>query len=542
MRNIRYIFLIVILSIPALSYCREKPYSGTNDSLLIVLDSAISNKKSYEEKQRKKIDALLGELRHAVNDGKIFKIYGELFNAYKSFRVDSAFIIAEERIKAAGKLNRDSLSLAYMNLADVYNRTGLHYEAFEILDKIPRDSFVLHTPYYYYLYNSGYYYLNMNAISPDEALRYKKVLDSYRDTLLLLFPKNSFSYISNLVPQLINKGKIAEAEKIMEEHLKKGDIPTADKANFWITYSYIYKAKHNEETFEKCLIMASINDIRNAKKSYTSLQRLASLLFEKGDVDRAYNYIHCSLSDINWGKARSRLFDIADNIPIITSSYESEKDKEEKLYKALIYVTVILLTLLALALGFSYNKSKRLSESQESLHKKHRELSELNRKLSETNGLLKESNRTRVEYIGMLFDLFAQYIIGEENFKKDLIRGISTKQITDVASAIKDYDASQDKYIDFIKKFDSTFTSIFPDFVLKFNGLLKPGEQIALKDKNILSPELRIYALIKLGITDNTKISQFLRYSLQTVYNYRQKIRNKSLYNSFEFEKKVLDL
>ena len=85
-------------------------------------------------------------------------------------------------------------------------------------------------------------------------------------------------------------------------------------------------------------------------------------------------------------------------------------------------------------------------------------------------------------------------------------------------------------------KFDSIFLNIYPDFIEEFNNLLVPEERIYPKQDELLTTELRIYALIRLGITDSNKIASFLRYSLRTVYNYRTKVRNKSAVTRGDFE------
>ena len=92
------------------------------------------------------------------------------------------------------------------------------------------------------------------------------------------------------------------------------------------------------------------------------------------------------------------------------------------------------------------------------------------------------------------------------------------------------------------KRFDQVFLKIFPNFVDEFNKLLKPEKQIQVKKGELLSPELRIYALIRLGINENEKIAHFLNYSVNTIYTYKTKIRGKSNVPSNEFIKKVMEI
>lgn len=256
----------------------------------------------YMRQHRNKIKRYYDKLGEATNSNEVFDIYGNIFQLYKSFRVDSAVVVAQKRVEISNDLNFKEQALAKMNLADAHIRSGLYFEAFNILNNIQRNSFVKNNPYYYYLYNSCYYYLKRNAVTIEEKQLYNKRLYEYRDTLLSLYNPNSYSYISNYILLLLRDGKANEAKNILDNYCHENKFNIKDQPYLNTSYAKIYKALGDSENYKQSLIYSSIDDIKNASKSYISLQDLAPLLYEEGDIERAFQYIYCSLDDIKWGK------------------------------------------------------------------------------------------------------------------------------------------------------------------------------------------------------------------------------------------------
>ena len=178
---------------------------------------------------------------------------------------------------------------------------------------------------------------------------------------------------------------------------------------------------------------------------------------------------------------------------------------------------------------FLRKKNHNLLKVKKSLAEQNQRLQEVTGNLTRMNEEIKESNHIKEEYIGLLFNICSEYIYKQENNRKSLLKIVNTGSMADISKMLHNQSSTTEDFKLFISKFDTIFLSIFPDFVESFNALLKEDERIQVKEGELLTPELRIYALIRLGINDNSKIANFLHYSLQTVYNYRLKMRNKAI-------------
>lgn len=163
----------------------------------------------------------------------------------------------------------------------------------------------------------------------------------------------------------------------------------------------------------------------------------------------------------------------------------------------------------------------------------------MNEKLSSLNKKLDEANLIKEKYIGYFMNQCGIYINKLDEYRKNVNRKIKTGQIDDLyKSSSRAFEKEiEELYINF----DQAFLKLYPDFVDKFNSLLKPEEQYTL-NKDQLNTELRIFALCRLGITDVNQIAVFLRYSIQTIYNYKSKVRGKSMIGGEQFEEEVRKL
>lgn len=271
------------------------------------------------------------------------------------------------------------------------------------------------------------------------------------------------------------------------------------------------------------------------------MQNLASLLFEEGDTERAYNYITCALEDVISSKARTRLVQVAEYMPIINSAYAKQQKEGEDRKTIFIAILTPLLVLLAVMLYFLYKRNRKLHFTRLALDRKNEELVSMNESLNLLNGRLKESNKIKEVYIAQLFNICSGYIDNIEKYRLTLSRKLKSGKESEVAKLLNT-SQSAEQLKEFFHNFDMIFLDLFPNFVESFNGLLQPGEQIVPKEGELLTPELRIYALVRLGINDSTKIASLLHYSSQTVYNYRLRVRNKAQVSKDEFVERVQKL
>ncbi len=499
------------------------------DILLLRLDNMVANRNIYQKEIEKEISDLQRTLGYADDDEFRFKILGSLFEKYRSFLIDTAFVVAKQRIKVSKTLGRNQQDESSMNMADVLNKMGRHQNALAILDGMERTPYVKHSTYFYYLYHTIYLSCYNEEIEPGAQKTYFQKMRRYKDTLVSISPPSSTSYIMNKCGLLKMNGKEDAALSLLKNYYEKNANENPDRARMEYLMAELYLAKRDTTNAKHYLILSSITDIGNAKKVYMSLQRLAAILYREGDVERAYNYITCALEDINFGKARYRILDIVEYLPIINAA-NNLRVMNNKI--RLIYFSLTLFALfsmLAVALIFVYKKNIKLVKAQLSLENQNSCLQEMANNLAQMNRQIKEVNHIKEEYIGLLFNICSEYISRQEEHRKALIRIINTGQMSEVAKLAYSQSSASNELKNFMNQFDTIFLSIFPNFIEVFNGYMNDIEKIYPKEGELLTPELRIYALIRLGITDNSKIANFLHYSLQTVYNYRMKIRNRLL-------------
>ncbi len=501
-----------------------------SDDRFSELDRIVADTSPYDRIFQGETNLLKHKLDIATTDSARFIVLQELFHRYRNFRIDSAMIVSKRLVQIARSLPPDSLNSAMMNYADALNKSGMSKVSIDVLDGIPRTDAVKENAYFYYLYHTAYLSLAHDNMDPQMVRLYHDKIDALKDTLLSLNTPGTAGYVSNLAGKLADDGNTDEAIRQLTYlfYDSNNTVNPRDKAALEFQLAEIYLQDGDTTNAIDLLVKSSVVDLMRAKKVYKSLQRLAVVLYLQGDVERAYKYITKSLNDINYGRARYRLPDIAEYLPIITTAYNQQRQRSQQQQVIAIVLLVLLACTSAGAFFSATRKKKLLSDTKRQLEEQNRQLQKLAEDLRQSNQSLEESNHIKVEYIASLFNICSDYIKKQEDWRKQMSRKLASNQIQEAQKSLKNSLLSDDFRL-FINKFDAIFLSLFPDFVDRFNSLLRPEERIVLKKDELLTPELRIYALVRLGITENTKIADFLHYSLQTVYNYRQKMRNKAI-------------
>lgn len=537
--TIQRVFLILPLLVFSFIYSAA---AYNTDSLLIVLDNIIRDKGKYESLKQSSITRHKERLANTQNDIERFRESGNLFFEYRTYKLDSAMYYALKRVNIAANLGiEDSLSVAKMNEADGLKGLGKYNEGLALLNSLPKNRFTVSNPYYYHLFHSITLSLSKNAYYEDEISFYNKRLRELRDTIAKINKAGTVGYVVNRGELLKLNGKYDEALELMLGYMKNNPEEACHNATYLCSIADIYKYLGNKEAQKYYLTLGTIEDKRACVKTYTSLQNLASLLFEEGDTERAYNYITCALEDVISSKARTRLVQVAEYMPIINSAYAKQQKEGEDRKTIFIAILTPLLVLLAVMLYFLYKRNRKLHFTRLALDRKNEELVSMNESLNLLNGRLKESNKIKEVYIAQLFNICSGYIDNIEKYRLTLSRKLKSGKESEVVKLLNT-SQSAEQLKEFFHNFDMIFLDLFPNFVESFNGLLQPGEQIVPKEGELLTPELRIYALVRLGINDSTKIASLLHYSSQTVYNYRLRVRNKAQVSKDEFVERVQKL
>ena len=543
MKKLLFIIGYFILSMPLFA-------NNDIDSLLKVLDSSVDNYQVFSNQKEEQLNKLKYLLRYTNNDDQRYKICGQLYDDYKSYKSDSALTYAQKKLQIAEKMNnRWNLTDAKLNLASIMGTSGMYKESMDILETINIQDNPDLKAYYFHVYRTVYGFMADYTVSTREKERYNKLVSNFRDSLLVVNPPNSETHIMVKTDQLIANKKSDEAIKILLSYYPtiKNDKHTRAIIAFCI--SVTYQKQQNRENEKKWLIISAINDIQSATKDYISLRSLAFLLYKEGDIDRAYKYIKRSLEDALFCNARLRTYEISQMLPIIDQAYQHQSQaRQRQLIISLISISLLSVFLLIAVLSV-YRQMRKLSVARKDLSQANKLLNDLNKELSETNKLLKHSNETlseanliKEEYIGRYMDQCSAYIDKLDDYRRLLNKTATAGKIDDLIQTIKSKQFIEDELKEFYTNFDSTFLQLFPTFVEEFSALLVDNEEIQLKSGELLNTELRIFALIRLGISDSVKISHFLRYSLSTIYNYRTKLRNKSAVPRDEFESYVMKI
>ncbi len=536
----RVVGLIVFLFLGTVNVLNAAGTFNT-DSLLHVLDEIVAGRTTIEDDKRRSITMSRHKLSMADGDKAVFSALGEMFRQYRRYRLDSALYYARQRVVVAKRMgDSDSLSLATMNEADGLKGLGRFVDGLAVLHSLPIDE-VCDINYYYYLLHSITLSIYKEQSDADEAEYYEALLHSYRDAMSKIDNKDMAGKVVNQSELLKEQGKYDEALKVMTDFMRANWSAVEHNATFWCTLSGLYKIKGNTEAEMYYLAMAAIIDKRNCVKTYTSLQDLALLLNEEGDSERAYRYITCAMKDIMSGNARSRLIQVSQCMPIILDAYTQMQERERRQSILFDVVVSVLLLCLALIMVKLRRRNRKLSAMQLSLDAKNKELTVLNENLSVANSRLGESNRIKETYIAYLFKICTEYIDEMDKFRISLARKLKGGQISDIKTILA-RPVADEALKDFLRRFDKIFLELFPTFVEDFNRLLQPGAEIVPKEAGTLNTELRIYALVRLGINDSTKIASFLHYSPQTVYNYRNKVRNRAAVSKEMFVEAVQNL
>ena len=470
---------------------------------------------------------------------QVYDINLKLCYEYKKYKADSAVFYIRKNIKIANELeNQYLLNKAEIELAWLYSTEGLYIESKDLLENINRsglDKRLL--PNYYECYNafcSHYGQSNNNNV-------YYTRSELYRDSLLTVLDPGSLHYQIVYATKILYKGKRKEAETALLSLLNKTTDKNTERAEIAYLLGRMYMDEGNKELQKMYYSISAITDIENSIKDNASLQSLALTFYREGNIDQAFRFIEAAINDALFCNVRYRTVEGSTFYPIINASFQEKERKQKMEFRLYLILISILSVFLIGGIIYIYKQMKRVSRIRQELFRTNEKLSKLNNELLQANDNLFESNHIKEEYIAHFFDLCSTYIDKLENYRKSLHKKATNNQLDELFKTLKSTGIVETELGELYKNFDTIFLNLYPTFVREFNVLLVPEEHIYPRQGELLNTELRIFALIRLGITDSVKIASFLRYSLRTVYNYRTKVRNKALSRE-DFEEMVKEI
>ena len=503
-------------------------------SLLDTLDITLREGHKYIDARRAKIAGLKAELARAATDAERYRLTGRLREEYRSFDIDSALYFANEKMAAARRIgNASYISDARMNLAEMSGVYGMYKEALDYIDSVDKGVLdVYQMEYYYHVYRNIYGLMADNCSNAVIKKRYLALTDSYRDSILLVNSPGSFNYVIVKADKDNVHGRYDEAIKILKGAYSKFDN-IHGKALLDYSLAMAYAGKGDTANEKRHLILSAINDIRSGIREYTSLRLLAVMLYKEGDVDRAYAYMTRCMDDAAACNSLWRIYEVQKAFPIINKVYHHKLDRQRMVIFCSLVFIILLTLFLAVAILVIKKQMRKVSAAR-------RQAQEANVRLKELNRELSESSHIKEEYIAHYIDQCSLYIDKMDKYRKHLQKVAQKGGAKELFEEIRSKSFIDNELKDFYAQFDDSFLNLFPNFVDDFNNLLVPEQRIRLKPGEKLNTELRIFALIRLGISSSTKIANFLRYSVTTIYNYRVRLRNAAAGDREKFDDAVM--
>ena len=533
--RLKIVFILLLLFFVHGSFAQSR----NNDSILLKLEEALDRRIITDNSKIQQIQNELIKLQQLEGDQleERYIIADKLYNEYKSYTYDSAFkyvLYLDELATRQKDIHR--ISSAKIKMGFIFLSSGLFKEALDTLMSVDPAKLNMDMQIEYYsILGRTYHDLSDYDGSPFFTTIYNRKGNFYLKKAIELVPENSFQYYQlNGAEQL----KAGQFESARETFLRLYDSKTMTEHQRAITAStlgYIYSCMKKNEEAIYMLAIASIADINSSTKETVAMRNLAHLLNDKGDTERAHRYIKIALADADFYNARHRKKEVGIILPIIEGEQllKTEKQKEQLiLYLTLISILGALAVVFLIISTIQFYRLKRVKEL----------LQTTNSTITDTNKKLSEANRIKEKYIGYYFNVTANYMERIEKIQKKLSRRIISRQFDDLDDFLK-RDLDPKKELDELNNnFDKIVLSLFPNFVIEFNKLFNPEDQFVPKDGQILNKELRIFALIRMGISDNEKIAKILNYSINTIYTYKTKIKNRSIISNNEFEEHLMQI
>ena len=539
MRSVWRIGVLLAVVLGAAACARPARTDRGTRQLLDELDGYVGARDVYVAQKRAEMDAL-GKLARSTRDPlRRYELEMNIAREYFAFSFDSTQLYLKhcQELALDGLKDRDLYNEASVQLGHLYAKAGSYLEASQLLyGDIDTTTFSpsLMAEYMWVLYdfskdlagNSGM--VERLSIPPDSF---------FRPRLYALLPKDSDRWRSALRDDLMEQGRLASADSVNRLLLSTVKPEDREFAIFAFFESEIENLKGNQAERMAWLIRSAECDIVNAVKDYASLTMVAQNILSV-DVDRSFRYLRIAQEDAVLYNAKLRPWQISRFLMEVEDAYALRQDRQGKASLVTSILLAILVLVLALTTHFLIARSRKLSRMQKALESSNIQLAEANEELSVLNRRISKADKLKESYImDFLQGLSEQVALirSEDNrFRNLLKQGKSDQLFRELAISERSEKARENFY----RKFDETFLALYPDFVEQFNALLQPEARID-PPQGRLTTELRIFALIRLGVDDSKKIATMLDYSVSTIYNYKVSVKNAALGDRDKFEEQV---
>ena len=534
----KYRPLAFFLMLAALASCDRPQLSDRTRRNLEELDGYVASRPVYETRKKGQLDGLRKLLQTTSDPVRKYDISKEMADEYFAYNFDSTQFYLKQCLGLAGEAGDvERMNAASIALGHLYAKSGHFMEAYNRLyEKIDRDAVPEEqmADYLFALYdfsrdlagNSG---MADRLSIPDRAV--------YRHELYSLLPRDSEMYMRIRVDELVQEGRLESADSLCRILVARTDPNTHPYAIYAFEMAEISGYKGNEEDQIEWLVKSAECDIINSVKDYASLTMVSQHLVAT-DVDRSFRYLRIAQDDALAYNAKLRPWQISQFFMGIEDSYSERQSRSRKI-SVVSSILLAVLTIILSLLAFSFVKrSRKLARTQAMFEESNTKLAMANAALNDLNAKLSRADKVKEDFIVGFLHKFSEQIAGqraEDNRLRNLLKqGKSAELLRELNLSTR----SEKSLKEYYRTFDTTFLGLYPEFVEQFNALLQEDARFSPKE-GTLCTELRIFALIRLGVDDSRDIATILHYSLSTIYNYKVSVKNSCLGDRDTFESRV---
>ncbi len=522
--------------------------------LLDKLDKQLELRTTYEQNRLQRINALKSVLQYQdLSPEQRYGFYQQIIDEYKAYNFDSTMHYIEISDNLANSLDiRKYRDESRIRRGLIFATSGNFFESGDILyneiDSLQLDPSLL--PEYYRALQRLAAELSEYSTDPATKRISQARKNYYRGKILELLDQESDEHLYYRFQEAYEQENLDRADSIVRILVSRHKESSHQYAIYAYHLSTVYQNLGDVNLQMEWLARSAMADIQSAVKDHASLTRLATVLFETGgNIERAFRYIDISLADALFYNAKLRPWQVAGVLPQIEKAYQEKQVAQTKRVKAFLISISALLLILILAIGYLVKQTRRTIRAHKSLRvinkrivSQNHELNLVNEQLQKLNHQIAESNRVKEGYIGLFLAILSDNLDKMKEFRALVRRSIRYGKVQDLEEELSNTEWADKEIANFYRTFDTAFLELYPSFVDDFNDLLIPEERIVLKKGDLLNTELRIFALIRLGIKDSGRIAALLRYSVNTIYNYRAKIKNAAIGSRDDFEDRVATL
>ena len=506
--------------------------------MLDELDGYLTTRELYVAKKKDQLDAYRRLITATQDPAGRYELEMIAAEDYFPFSFDSTQVYLKSAQALAQKLSdKARYHQATIALGHLYEKAGNYLEASQILyDQInPAElSEELKAEYFWVLYdfskdmagNSGM--VERLSITPAAE---------YRPTLYGLLSSDSPRYRCILRDQFIDEGKLDAADSVSRLLLSGVRPEERDYAIHAFFQSEIEYQRGNQPERMKWLVKSAECDIVNAVRDYASLTMVAQLILPT-DVDRSFRYLRIAQEDALSYNAKLRPWQISRFLMQVEDAYQDRQSRVSRSSQVWSILLAILTVILSLVTYFLVARSRKLTKVRQELENSNDSLAKANVTLNDLNQQISRADRVKEKYIlNFLQGLSAQVSVirTEDNrFRNLLKQGKADQLLKELSISGRSEKAREEFY----ETFDTTFLGLYPNFVEKFNALLKEEARETAPDGRLTTAQ-RIFALIRLGVDDSKVIATMMDYSLSTIYNYKVAVKNAALGDREAFEAQV---